>query len=1083
MRIGRGNRKILARGISSLILASLMLMGSLPLVAVLPVVADTTPSGVEVEVTHVWDSPTAMNFGLMEFNGEMYVGGMWSGAVYRSTNKGADWERCYQSTGTVTWGSCVLNGQLYLTNENVGKIFRTSDGENWNDVLTTSAVDGFKSTTVYDGKVYFGSLKPSKVFASDGLTAFTEVFSEPYTGVYDMLATKDALFIAVKSGSSQTRFYKTTDGTSWTYLSTVDRKEPDGGCMVEFGNTFYYASKDGDVFRTEDFIEFEQVFDGNQCYGMGTYHGYIVLGQNLNNADKDGDAAVFISPDGDNWEQAYDSPEMKSCSFGYYSVDDCLYFSGGSHWNGAHGSIYKMYIEPRNIPRVDYAIDMIEVEADDPPLIVNGTATIQVNLTTPLGPPGSGLTRLTKNDAAKEEMPTCSPVDGRIAFRSNASGHREIWTMDLDGTNQRQVTDIYSDLGATSYLGQSWTPDGQTLIFTPGIAPSFDVYSVDADGSNLTFITDANTRDKNPCVSADGDHIYFATDPNWIPSGYVVRIDRDGGNANIMDANDGKGNAWLSIGGDGSFLLMNVDEGPSGYSGPNNIYKLFTDGSPKEPVFARTGDQSYGMGHQSPDGTKLAFRFRESSSEDFDICVADIDGTNMTRITTDDADDRSPWWTPDGNGIVFVSDRGGSQDIWMYRFPVEYNMTTWLSVYDGDPDDNGSLIWEGNVTSWNDGTASIEMDWVPTTNGTHSIHAILKVKNALDIDLTNNVKVLDVEVVVPTLDVSIHSFEIGGYEPPLTVDNITMVSLLLTVSDGLPIVHLQVHDGDPKEDGVLIWSSTISEWTDGRAAIEFEWVPKTVGTHQLHADIIVREFLDLNDTNDHRILDVEVAGPPMDVALTFLSVERSNMTIGETTNITVGFRVPEGGPSIEVLVYDGNRSLGGVLLMNETYLDMSSGDVRLSLEWQPEFVRTFEIFAIIEVLDFVDPDLSNNIMTFYVEVGEAPIPPIIREFLAIDIPESIQLGETMQIGLLVSFEPGEDLYIVIQLFDPLWTPVPTTINSYSMDVSSTRWFFPEVEIPMTGASGKYIVQVSLLERLPEDGGWCIHSINKEVDVS
>jgi hypothetical protein len=69
------------------------------------------------------------------------------------------------------------------------------------------------------------------------------------------------------------------------------------------------------------------------------------MGQNDNKADKNGDGNVYCSVDGLNWELVYDSPDMKLCAFGYYSVEDALYFSGGSHWNGPFGTIYKLTLD------------------------------------------------------------------------------------------------------------------------------------------------------------------------------------------------------------------------------------------------------------------------------------------------------------------------------------------------------------------------------------------------------------------------------------------------------------------------------------------------------------------------------------------------------------------------------------------------------------------------------------------------------------------------------------------------------------------------------------------------------------------
>jgi Tol biopolymer transport system component len=68
----------------------------------------------------------------------------------------------------------------------------------------------------------------------------------------------------------------------------------------------------------------------------------------------------------------------------------------------------------------------------------------------------------------------------------------------------------------------------------------------------------------------------------------------------------------------------------------------------------------------SPDGKRVVYASvpeadkRVSYSE---IFVADLDGKNVKRLTDNDAQDTYPNWAPDGNRIIFVSDRGGSWQV------------------------------------------------------------------------------------------------------------------------------------------------------------------------------------------------------------------------------------------------------------------------------------------------------------------------------------------------------------------------------------------------------------------------------------
>jgi Tol biopolymer transport system component/DNA-binding winged helix-turn-helix (wHTH) protein len=127
-----------------------------------------------------------------------------------------------------------------------------------------------------------------------------------------------------------------------------------------------------------------------------------------------------------------------------------------------------------------------------------------------------------------------SPDGSRIAFASNRSGAREIWTCGSDGAHCSQVTTFNA-----SFISGTprWSPDGKQLVFGSAAAGQKDVYVVDANGGTSHRLTDDRTRGELPSWSRDGKWIYFsatATGRNeiWkIPSsgGSAVQVTRDGG--------------------------------------------------------------------------------------------------------------------------------------------------------------------------------------------------------------------------------------------------------------------------------------------------------------------------------------------------------------------------------------------------------------------------------------------------------------------------------------------------------------------------------------------------------------------------
>src|ERR1041384_3170872 len=70
----------------------------------------------------------------------------------------------------------------------------------------------------------------------------------------------------------------------------------------------------------------------------------------------------------------------------------------------------------------------------------------------------------------------------------------------------------------------------------------------------------------------------------------------------------------------------------------------------------------------SPDGKWVAFSVRDTDYDAnkgrFDVWLAAVDGSSVTRLTTDPANDQTTQWSPDGKWIYFTSTRSGSAQVW-----------------------------------------------------------------------------------------------------------------------------------------------------------------------------------------------------------------------------------------------------------------------------------------------------------------------------------------------------------------------------------------------------------------------------------
>jgi tol-pal system beta propeller repeat protein TolB len=131
-------------------------------------------------------------------------------------------------------------------------------------------------------------------------------------------------------------------------------------------------------------------------------------------------------------------------------------------------------------------------------------------------PDGSNPHAITTSD---DIDPTWSPDGSMIAFASSRAGARQLFVMNADGTNVRQVTDL-KDMGGRS----SWSPDGTRLAFYAGPAGDHNIYIIHVDGTNLVQLTNSGDN-LGPSWSPDGNWIAFASFRDGNNEIYIIHPD------------------------------------------------------------------------------------------------------------------------------------------------------------------------------------------------------------------------------------------------------------------------------------------------------------------------------------------------------------------------------------------------------------------------------------------------------------------------------------------------------------------------------------------------------------------------------
>ena len=224
-----------------------------------------------------------------------------------------------------------------------------------------------------------------------------------------------------------------------------------------------------------------------------------------------------------------------------------------------------------------------------------------------------------------------------------------LWVMPADDSARAaQVTH-----GRNHHSRVAWAPDGR-LIYNSNASGSFDIYIMDADGNNPKQLTANAGWNGDPSVSSDGRTIVFMSDRIGPP--HLFRMDIDGSNQQQLTT--GAFNVRPHLSPDGQWIVYASSAQQGWY-----IWKMPAAGGTPVQMTDHLSDYPT----FSPDGKQIACYYSDAPNAPTKIGIFSIEGGQPIKLFTPTLPvgrETNLEWTRDGRSIVYGVTKNGVANLW-----------------------------------------------------------------------------------------------------------------------------------------------------------------------------------------------------------------------------------------------------------------------------------------------------------------------------------------------------------------------------------------------------------------------------------